>query len=727
MSGSAQTLFNLLPALYRLKDAQIAQSRNLLTPADQARLQVLQGLPTPLPPAQQQELDQLLAKQARGPIESLLMLVEEQLAIVAEDLDQFYDDQFIETCAPWVIPYIGGLIGFKEVHGVAPGVASPRAEVAHTIGFRRRKGTALVLEQLARDITGWGAHAVEFFQKLATTQYMNHVRPDNHFAPDLRRWQAGAYINTGFDRTAHKVDVRRITVERGRYNIQNVGIFLWSLNAYSVTMSPAVTAVPDTCFRFNSLGRDVPLFNQPVSQGADITALAEPVNVPDILRRRLLCQDIAQILAANSSATNYDPGNSLAVFINGSLVPPSKIQVCDLAGNDGSWINLPPASSPFTAAIDPELGRLALPPSAGASPVVQVSYHYGFNADMGGGEYPRSASFAGSPEQVVVRVPGDYPGIQQALTALPGDGIVEITDSGRYAEPAGLTVAVKAHGHIELRAADGRRPTLVIGDDISVTGGVESQFDLNGLIVTYAAPSPPTALPAALVHVPASASNDLSRVGLTHCTLVPGWALNPNGDPQSAFAGLPTLAAEIPGLQVVIRKSIVGGLSNPRAGHRRHIGHHRRCHRSLRRSLRRIHRRHNQAPPTRRRAYHAGLHRHRKSIFRVIQPAFQQHRVGPPFSRRFGRDPAHMERSTLGLPQAGRLRAIQLPAARVHHSAAVRIDRAGSRLAPALVLLAALWRPRLREALARHRRPDPARSGRQRRNGGVPFSPCTLA
>ena len=560
MSGSAQTLFNLLPALYRLKDAQIARSRNQLTPADQARLQILQGLPKPLSPVQQQELDQLLANQARGPLESLLMLVEEQLAIVAEDLDQFYDDQFIETCAPWVIPYIGGLIGFKEVHGVAPGVASPRAEVAHTIGFRRRKGTALVLEQLARDITGWGAHAVEFFQELATTQYMNHIRPGNHFAPDLRHWEAGAYIDTGFDRTAHKVDVRRIAVERGRYNIQNIGIFLWSLNAYGVTMSPAVTAVPDTCFRFSSLGRDIPLFNQPVSQGAEITALAEPVNVPDVLRRRRLCQDIAQTLAANSAATSYDPGNSLAVFVNGSLVPPSKIQVCDLAGNDGSWINLPTASSSFAAAIDPELGRLALPPAAGASPVVQVSYYYGFNADMGGGEYPRSASFAGKPEQVVVRVPGDYPGIQQALSALPGDGIVEITDSGRYSEPGGLTVAVKAHGHIELRAADGRRPTLVIGDDISITGGAESQFDLNGLIVTYAAPSPPTPLPAALVHIPAGASNDLSRVGLTHCTLVPGWALNPNGDPRPAFAGLPTLAAEIPGLQIVIQKSIVGGL-----------------------------------------------------------------------------------------------------------------------------------------------------------------------
>ncbi len=191
MSATGQKLFDLMPALYRLSDAQYAQSHSLLTPAEQAQLQTLQALTPPLPPVEQQQLDALLAKAARGPMQSLLMLVEEQLAMVAEDLDQLYDDQFIETCAPWVIPYIGDLIGYQSVKGVAPAVASPRAEVAHTISFRRRKGTVLVLEQLARDVTGWGAHAVEMFKVLADTQYMNHIRPYNHYAPDLRRWQAG--------------------------------------------------------------------------------------------------------------------------------------------------------------------------------------------------------------------------------------------------------------------------------------------------------------------------------------------------------------------------------------------------------------------------------------------------------------------------------------------------------------------------------------------------------
>ncbi|MEI8167903.1 MAG: amidase, partial [Chloroflexales bacterium] len=40
---------------------------------------------------------------------------------------------------------------------------------------------------LARDVTGWEAHVVEYFQRLATTQYLNHPRPGNRAFADLRR------------------------------------------------------------------------------------------------------------------------------------------------------------------------------------------------------------------------------------------------------------------------------------------------------------------------------------------------------------------------------------------------------------------------------------------------------------------------------------------------------------------------------------------------------------
>jgi hypothetical protein len=524
MTFDGQKLYDLLPALYRLRDAQLAQSQNV----------------------------------SQGPLQALINVIAEQFAAIEEDLEQLYDDQFIETCAPWVIPYIGDLIGYQPVYGIAAAVASPRAEVAHTISFRRRKGTVLVLEQLARDVTGWGAHAVEFFSLLADTQYMNHVRLWNHYSPDLRRWRPREYMDTGFDITPHKVDVRRIAIQRGRQNIQNIGIFLWSLSAYSLTMATAAPAAGNAlCYRFSPLGADMPLFNHPVSQGEDISTPALPVNVPDRLTRRVLCQDIQ----SGVGSAYYGVGNSLAIYLNGTLVDASSIRVCDLSGEEGEWSNLPESGSPYTLAIDPQLGRIALSPGAvsSSSPqTVATSFYYGFNGDMGGGEYPRSASFTAGAEQTLVQVPDDYPTIQAALDSLNGDGVVEITNSETYPEPAGLRVSVGANSHIELRAHDGFRPMLLLGEEISVSGGQGSRFDLNGFCIAYAPPFPGAALPVALVHAPAGSANQLIHLGLTHCTLVPGWALTPQGEPQ--YGAQPGFVAESSGLAIVVQSSILGAI-----------------------------------------------------------------------------------------------------------------------------------------------------------------------
>ena len=122
-----------------------------------------------------------------GPLAALLGLVGDQVLQLREDLRQLYDDQFIETCAEWVVPYIGDLIGHEPRHGTIARIASPRAEVARTVGYRRRKGTAGVLQQVGQDVTGWPTRVVEVFRRLATTQHLNFRRPEHAFTPDLRR------------------------------------------------------------------------------------------------------------------------------------------------------------------------------------------------------------------------------------------------------------------------------------------------------------------------------------------------------------------------------------------------------------------------------------------------------------------------------------------------------------------------------------------------------------
>ena len=45
---------------------------------------------------------------------ALLRSSREQVAVLEDDLEQLYDDQFIETCAEWVVPYIGDLVGYRR-------------------------------------------------------------------------------------------------------------------------------------------------------------------------------------------------------------------------------------------------------------------------------------------------------------------------------------------------------------------------------------------------------------------------------------------------------------------------------------------------------------------------------------------------------------------------------------------------------------------------------------
>lgn len=570
-------LFNLLPAVYRSRDIELAQLQTLLTPTELAELAALKALVPPLSIDQQLRLDELTAKSTRGPLHSLLLVIQEQLAILAEDLDQLYDDQFIETCAQWVIPYIGDLIGYQSVKGIAPAIDNPRSEVAETISLRRRKGTVLVMEQLARDLTAWGAHAVELFRVLGDTQYMNHLRLWNHYAPDLRCWKAGLYVETGFDRTSHKVDVRRIATRRGRYNIQNIGIFLWSMNAYSVTKDQAAISAADPhCLRLSSLGMDIPLFHRAIPQGEEITDPAQPFNVADRLKRRVLCDDLLK----GVGAVYYGEGKSVVIYLDDSDKPlnPYEIRVANLSGADGSWANMPVAGGIYRAVIDPELGRIALPPAAAgeALPSIKVSYQYGFNADIGGGEYARADSFLVEDEQFVFPFPDTavvprYATLQAALDfakgqlAANGAVAVQVTNSETYPQAGNLDIRVDvpAGCTIELRAKNETRPTLLLHSEISVFGAASSTFALNGLLIAAAAgmaPASPT--PVALVHVPAQRpdgnTNQLETLTLEHCTLVPGWSVETDTTPR--FGAEPTLVVEPPGVNVNAERSILGAV-----------------------------------------------------------------------------------------------------------------------------------------------------------------------
>jgi hypothetical protein len=390
-----------------------------------------------------------------------------------------------------------------------------------------------MLEQLARDVTGSNARVVEYFRLLATTQYLNHTRPDNVAVADLRRGEPLQRLGSAFETTARTAEVRRIGSGRGRYGIQNIGIFLWPVQAVALTRSPA-RAVDDRRLLFSPLGQPVALLTAAETED-EITHLAAPINVPARISRRILATYLAHY---------YGPGKSLLIHRGGHAVPIDDVLVCDLRDHAGGWAHVPPPAG--VVAVDPELGRVALGTPLSVGETLEVSFHYGFPADLGGGEYPREHAAAAAPAGGLVRVPDDHPTIAAAVFALGHAGVVEITDSGRH-EVEGLHLRVPAGETLEIRAANRRRPLLVLHDEIGIAGGRDSAIVLDGLLIG-----------GNRLDVPADPDNRLARLAIRHCTLVPGWSLDADGGP--GHSGEPSLVAAIADLAIEIERSIVGPL-----------------------------------------------------------------------------------------------------------------------------------------------------------------------
>ena len=417
--SNREKLYGLLPAIYRLRDAAEGE-----------------------------------------PLRALLSVIERQLELVEGDIEGLYENWFVETADEWAIPYIGDLLGVRSLHVIeSTGVLSNRAYVANTLRYRRRKGTAAVLEQLARDVSNWPARVVEFFELLATTQHLNHLRPHNVRTPDLRETDALELLGTPFTSAPRTGEVRHIRSQRGRWNIPNIGLFLWRLQPYIITRSSArpVTGPPGGRYWFHPVGRDAPLFNRPQTE-PDISHIAREISVPGELRRRALYDDLEQyrasLVAGNSTpATEYFGTQPvLRVYFNedNDPLPPEEITACDLSQWDAAGWSPPPSQafvradgSPFSTrvAVDPKLGRLAVLGGAPEVTSVQVDHSYGFSSDVGGGPYDRQAAV----DALLSRPVTWQVGVSQTATPILGQVFSSLTAaiSEWNAQPAG-TVGVIA-------------------------------------------------------------------------------------------------------------------------------------------------------------------------------------------------------------------------------------------------------------------------------------------
>lgn len=544
------------------------------------------------------------------PLRELLRVIGAQAGAIERDIERLYDNWFIETCDDWVVPYIGDLLGYALLPEAATLAASrgadrlgrvlaPRADVANTIAARRRKGTLSLLEDLARDAAGWPARAVEFYRLLGRTQHLDHLQPGRGAFADLRDAGALELLRSqhgAFDPFAHVVDVRPLPGRRsgGRYNLPQVGLFVFRLRSFPVTRTPAYCAEESGphCYTFSVLGNDAPLFQRPRAE-ADPTGIAQERNLPVPLRRHRFAQRGERADYAEVSPDLYGEGGSVVVYApdwprrgEGMPVARELLVPADLSG----WRYQVPRGR---LAVDPERGRLLFPASQRPKRGVWVSYQYGFAGDIGGGEYPRVVPELEHAHRFFVHSPrpgsgpathpaGHFASVAEALEAWaalkdraedegrdhrPRALIIELADSGIH--EGRIDLQLEPGEAIQIRAAEGTRPVLRLldlrashPDALTISGRAGSRVLLDGLLVTGrgievqgpyddAGPSP---------------GDDLCELLVRHCTLVPGWTLKGDCDPRRPNE--PSIALSGTGAALRVEHSILGSIAVASAARR---------------------------------------------------------------------------------------------------------------------------------------------------------------
>lgn len=524
-------LYDLLPALYRIADAQ-----------------------------------------QNGQLRALLETITTQADALRDNTQQLWDDFFIETCQRWVVPYIGELVGNIPLHDLdltaaaatakalfegfllgpdfkPPGAIRLRADVAKTIYYRRRKGTPPMLEELARDVTGWDAHVVEFFCLLDWNQHLEHLRMDCHGCPDLRRVDMGDRVGGAWDTTTKTVDVRPINAWDGWYNIPNIGFFLWRLVAYPLTrVTPRAIGGTNWRLTFSPLGQDIPLW---CSGGGEpgASGMANELTVQAPIRAAAFFEDLGAVPPAPTAATKYyGAGLSLVVFVNNLPLTANEVECTNL---DGWTAFVQPAGTRIK--LDVTRGRIAVPSGRPASDRITVSYCYGFSADMGGGEYDRSQWIA--TDLPTLFVAGGGVALDNAIATRPAAAktVIQINDSASYDITSNITLGVGES--LIIQAKDRVRPHLRMP-----AGSIEIRS-------TGADNTASLALSGLLIEGGLRIAGDVRTLRVAHCTLVPGRSVQQEtvAAPGSSLVVAGTLAGNRinENLEVQIAFSIVGALRMP--------------------------------------------------------------------------------------------------------------------------------------------------------------------
>jgi hypothetical protein len=410
-----------------------------------------------LVPAVYKSLDQGPSPGAPGPLQELVNRIGAQAAVVRRSIDRMGENQSIETCDDWVIPYIGDLVATRLVSCLD--AAAQRIDVAKTIYYRRRAGTVGLLEELAADIATHDARVVEFFRRLGRTRHQfdpplsyaieNPLdgpvgfsdsslevdegllgaysgTPAGGFA-DLRNSYAASKTGTAFDEYAYTADLRLGSQATGWYNIRHLGVFVWWL--YSFPIEGATPVTNGTCFTFDPTGRDAPLFAASERAEHPRSSWGEDWKSPD---EWTLPVPISELLWDLVPDQLFGQSNSF--------------QVDTVAGNTSTPVD------PATLLCHPQTGRFSFKPGTMPVGTLEVGYHFGLMSQIGAGAFDEAILTSLDQPAPTTKISGGG-SLNTALSAVSGDVTLLFGDSMTYPGPTqaltvgdGNTVCVRGAG-----------------------------------------------------------------------------------------------------------------------------------------------------------------------------------------------------------------------------------------------------------------------------------------
>jgi hypothetical protein len=443
-----------------------------------------------------------------GPLQELVNRIGAETATLRRSIDRLWENQSIETCDDWVVPYIGDLLATRLVSCLD--ARAQRLDVAKTIYYRRRSGTLGLIEELAADIAGRDARAVEFFRRLGRTRHQFDPPIGNVFAAAATAWTPsttytpGQIVSNGAN--AYRCIAGGISAASGGpigtgTSIAD-GSVTWAFFDPASALVPAVIEGLAGADSHTPAGGFADLRN---AYGADNTATAfdEFAHTADLRRGAqsagwynishlgvfiwwLQTFPIIGATPVSNGKTppcfSFDPsGREIQLFAPSTRmqrfgedwVSPDEWQL-PVAVREVLWQSYPdqlygtafwvglggggaPAPLPSTATrIQPERGVFSF---VGTPPVGEIvtQYQFGLMSEIGAGGFPERLLEPIAQPATVVAVSGGT-GLDTALGALGGDATVEIRDSLTYKGPsAALTLPAAT---LVLRAEDLQRPML---------------------------------------------------------------------------------------------------------------------------------------------------------------------------------------------------------------------------------------------------------------------------